>query len=313
MNSSVRHMLRLVPVLLGATVLTFVLINMLPGDPAAAILGDQATPQQMAALRAKLGLDRPVIVRYVDWLTSALQGDLSRSLMTREPVAEAVAHRLPVSLQLMLMAQGIALVVGLPLGILAAWRRDGALDRLVNACAYGLLSTPVFILAVVLIYFVSVRLGWLPATGYTSIGTDLLGNLRSMVLPSIVLAAAPTAIYARLVRSDMIATLQEDYILLAKAQGHSIGYILFGQALRPSLLPLITVFGVNTGVLIGGAVIIEYLFALPGMGSLMVEAILSRDYPLLQGVVLCVAVAFCIVNLLVDLAYLVLDPRIRHG
>lgn len=313
MNSTLRHMLRLVPVLLGATVLTFLLVNLLPGDPAAAMLGDQATPEQVAALRAKLGLDQPVLQRYGSWLVSALQGDLSRSLMTQEPVAEAVARRLPVSLQLMLMAQAIALLVGLPLGILAAWRRDGALDRIVSAGAYGLLSTPVFILAVVLIYIVSVRLGWLPATGYTPIGSDLVANLRSMVLPSIVLAAAPTAIYARLVRSDMIATLQEDYILLAKAQGHSVGYILFGQALRPSLLPLITVFGVNTGVLIGGAVIIEYLFALPGMGSLMVEAILARDYPLLQGVVLCVAVAFCIVNLLVDLAYLVFDPRIRHG
>jgi len=312
MNSSFRHMLRLVPVLLGATVLTFVLVNLLPGDPVVAMLGDQATPAQVAALRAQMGLDEPVLLRYFNWLTSALHGDLSRSLMTREPVTEAVLHRLPVSLQLTLMAQGIALFLGLPLGILAAWRRDSALDRMVSAGAYGLLSTPVFILAVVLIYLVSVRLGWLPATGYTPIGVDLFANLRSMVLPSIVLAAAPTAIYARLVRSDMIATLQEDFILLAKAQGHSVGYILFRQALRPSVLPLITVFGVNTGVLIGGAVIIEYLFALPGMGSLMVEAILSRDYPMLQGVVLCVAVAFCIVNLLVDLAYLLLDPRIRH-
>jgi peptide/nickel transport system permease protein len=305
-------MLRLVPVLLGATVLTFVLINLLPGDPVVAMLGDQATPAQVAALRAQMGLDQPVLLRYFNWLTSALHGDLSRSLMTREPVTEAVLHRLPVSLQLTLMAQAIALFFGLPLGILAAWRRDSALDRMVSAGAYGLLSTPVFILAVVLIYVVSVRLGWLPATGYTPVDANLFANLRSMVLPSIVLAAAPTAIYARLVRSDMIATLQEDFILLAKAQGHSVGYILFRQALRPSVLPLITVFGVNTGVLIGGAVIIEYLFALPGMGSLMVDAILSRDYTMLQGVVLCVAVAFCVVNLLVDLAYLLLDPRIRH-
>ncbi len=285
MNSSLRHMLRLVPVLLGATVLTFVLINLLPGDPVAAMLGDQAVPAQVVALRAQLGLDRPLWVRYVDWLVSAVQGDLSRSLMTREPVAAAVLQRLPVSLQLMLMAQAIALLIGVPLGMLAAWRRDTAFDRIISAGAYGLLSTPVFILAIVLIYCLSVRLGWLPATGYTAISADLVANLRSMVLPSIVLAAAPTAVYARLVRSDMIATLQEDFILLAKAQGHSVGCILFRQALRPSLLPLITVFGVNTGVLIGGAVIIESPFALPGMGSLMVDAILSRDYPVLQGVV----------------------------
>jgi peptide/nickel transport system permease protein len=305
-------MLRLAPVLLGATALTFALVSLLPGDPAVSLLGDQATPQQVAAVRAQLGLDRPLPVRYLDWLGSALHGDLSRSLQTQQPVADAVLHRLPVSLQLMLMAQLIALLVGVPLGVLAAWRRDGALDRIVSAGAYGLLSTPVFILAIVLIYFVSVRLGWLPATGYTPIGVDPVQNLRGMVLPSIVLAAAPTAVYARLVRGDMIATLQEDFVLLAKSQGHSVGYILFRQALRPSLLPLITVFGVNTGVLIGGAVIIEQLFALPGMGSLMVEAILARDYPVLQGVVLCIAVGFCIVNLLVDLAYLVLDPRIRH-
>jgi peptide/nickel transport system permease protein len=312
MNSSLRHMLRLGPVLLGATALTFALVNLLPGDPVAAMLGDQATPSQVAALRAQLGLDRPLPVRYVDWLSSALQGDLSRSLQTGQPVADAVMQRLPVSLQLMLMGQAIALLIGTPLGVLAAWRRDGAIDRAVSAGAYGLLSTPVFILAIVLIYVVAVRLGWLPATGYTPIGVDWAANLRSMVLPSVVLAAAPAAIYARLVRSDMIATLQEDFILLAKAQGHSVGYILFRQALRPSLLPLITVFGINTGVLIGGAVIIEQLFALPGMGSLMVEAILARDYAVLQGVVLCIAVAFCVVNLLVDLTYLVLDPRIRH-
>jgi peptide/nickel transport system permease protein len=305
-------MVRLGPVLIGATALTFALVNLLPGDPVAAMLGDQATPAQVAALRAQLGLDRPLPVRYVDWLLSAVRGDLSRSLQTGQPVADAVMQRLPVSLQLMLMAQAIALLVGTPLGVLAAWRRDGAIDRLVSAGAYGLLSTPVFILAIVLIYFVAVRLGWLPATGYTPIGSGWVANVRSMVLPSIVLAAAPAAIYARLVRGDMIATLQEDFILLAKSQGHSVGYILFRQALRPSLLPLITVFGINTGVLIGGAVIIEQLFALPGMGSLMVEAILARDYAVLQGVVLCIAVAFCIVNLLVDLTYLVLDPRIRH-
>lgn len=313
MHPCVRHLLRLPPVLLGATALTFALIGLLPGDPAVAILGDQATAAQIAALRERLGLERPVLLRYFDWLGSALGGDLSRSLMTREPVAEAVLHRLPVSLELMLAAQALALLVGLPLGVLAAWRRDGAPDRLVSAAAYGLLSTPVFILAIVLIYLVSVRLGWLPATGYTPIGSGLGANLRSMVLPALVLACAPTAIYARLLRSDMIATLQEDFILLAKAQGHGVGHILFRQALRPSLLPLIAVFGVNTGVLVGGAVIVEHLFALPGMGSLMVEAILSRDYPLLQGVVLCIAVAFGIVNLLVDLAYLLLDPRIRHA
>jgi len=312
MNSSIRHMLRLVPVLFGSTVLTFVLINLLPGDPVVSILGDQASPAQIEDLRSQMGMDRSVLLRYFDWLMSALHGDLSRSLMTREPVTEVVVQRLPVSLQLMLMAQAIALIVGLPLGVVAAWRRDSALDRVINIGAYGLLSAPAFILAIILIYVVSVRFGLLPATGYTSIGTDPLANMRSMALPSLVLAATPMAIYARLVRSDMIATLQEDFILLAKAQGHSAGYILFRQALRPSLLPMITVFGVNTGVLLGGAVIIEYLFALPGLGSLMVDATLNRDYPLLQGVVLCIAVAFCLVNLLVDLAYLLLDPRIRH-
>ncbi|MCW5236596.1 ABC transporter permease [Verminephrobacter eiseniae] len=313
MNAWVRHLLRLPPVLLGTTALTFVLIDLLPGDPVPAMLGEQAAPAQIAALREQLGLERPVLLRYFDWLGSALTGDLARSLMTRESVAEAVLQRLPVALKLMLLAQATALLVGLPLGVLAAWRRDGVLDRLISAGAYGLLSTPVFILAMVLIYVVAVRLGWLPATGYTAIGTDLGANLRSMVLPALVLAAAPTAIYTRLVRSDMIATLQEDFILLAKAQGHSVAHILLRQALRPSLLPMITVFGINTGVLMGGAVIIEHLFALPGMGSLMVEAILSRDYPLLQGVVLCIAVAFCLVNLLVDMAYLLLDPRMRHG
>lgn len=313
MNASARHLLRLVPVLLGATVLTFVLVNLLPGDPAAAMLGEQAAPAQIAALRAQLGLDRPVLVRYFDWLGGALRGDLGRSLMTREPVRQAVLQRLPVSLELMLLAQALALLCGLPLAIVAAWRQGSALDRAISAGSYGLLATPVFILAIVLIYLVSVRWGLLPATGYTPMASDPVGNLRSMLLPALVLAAAPTAIYARLVRSDMIATLQEDFILLARAQGHSVCHILLRQALRPSLLPMIALLGVNTGVLIGGAVIVEHLFALPGMGSLMVDAIFNRDYPMLQALVLCVAVAFCIVNLLVDLAYLLLDPRIGHG
>jgi peptide/nickel transport system permease protein len=308
-----RRLLYLLPVLFAVTLLTFLIASLLPGDLAYTILGDQATPEKVEALRAQMGLDRPIWERYLIWLGSAVQGDLGRSFRTGETVLAAVVDRLPVSLQLMFMAMGLAILIAIPLAILCAVRSGSALDRFFTGLAFGKLSVPPFMVAILLIYLFAVELGWLPATGWVPFAEDPVANLRSMVLPALTLAIAEWPVLMRVLRSDMIATLQEDYIAMAKAKGLRPARILLVHALKPSSLTLVTVAGINIGRLIGGALIIETIFALPGIGRLLVGAIYARDFIILQGVVLFVAVGFVVVNFVVDLLYAVLDPRIRHG
>jgi peptide/nickel transport system permease protein len=308
-----RRLVYLLPVLLAVTLLTFLIASLLPGDLAYTILGDQATPEKVEALRAQMGLDRPIWERYLIWLWSAVQGDLGRSFRTGETVLAAVVDRLPVSLQLMVMAMGLALLIAIPLAILCAVRSGGPLDRFVTGLAFGKLSVPPFMVAILLIYLFAVELGWLPATGWVPFAEDPVANLRSFVLPALTLAIAEWPVLMRVLRSDMIATLQEDYIAMAKAKGLRPARILLVHALKPSSLTLVTVAGINIGRLIGGALIVETIFALPGIGRLLIGAIYARDFIILQGVVLFVAVGFVVVNFVVDLLYAVLDPRIRHG
>lgn len=308
-----RRVLYLVPVLLAVTLLTFMVASLLPGDLALAMLGDQATPENVAALRSKLGLDLPAWQRYLHWLSGVVVGDFGQSHRTGEMVLHAIANRLPVSIELMLLAQLGALVVGVPLGILCAARADSTLDRVLSGAAFGLLSMPSFMLAILLIFAFSVHLGVLPATGYTPFLQDPVANLVSMVLPAASLGLVEWPALMRILRSDMITTLQEDFIAMAKAKGLKRRRILFVHALKPSSFTLVTVTGLNVGRLIGGALVIETIFALPGLGRLLVEAIYSRDFIVLQGGVLFVAVAYVLVNFIVDLLYTVLDPRIRHG
>jgi peptide/nickel transport system permease protein len=303
----------LLPVLLAVTLLTFLIASLLPGDLAHAMLGDQATPEAVAALRRDMGLDQPLWWRYLSWLGGILQGDLGRSLRTGEPVLGAILARLPVSLELMLLAEITALLISIPLAIQCAVRSGGSFDRIVTGIAFAKLSIPNFMAAILLIYVFAVELRLLPATGYLPFGEDALGNLRSMVLPALTLALAEWPVLMRVLRSDMIATLQEDYIAMAKAKGLKQRRILFIHALKPSSLTLITVAGINIGRLIGGAVIVESVFALPGIGRLLLGAIYTRDFMILQGVVLFVAAGFVIVNFLVDMLYAVLDPRVRHA
>jgi len=286
---------------------------LLPGDLAYAILGDQATPETVAALRHDLGLDQPVVWRYLHWLTGVLQGDLGRSYRTGESVLGAILARLPVSLELMLVAEIAAFAIAIPLAIKCAARAGSTLDRLVSGIAFAKLSVPSFMVAIVLIYFFAVQLRLLPATGYVPFAEDPFGNLRGLVLPALTLALGEWPVLMRVLRSDMIATLQEDYIALAKAKGLRPRRILLVHALRPSSLTLVTVAGINIGRLIGGTVIVESIFALPGLGRLLIGAIYTRDFMILQGVVLFVAAGFVIVNCLVDMLYALLDPRIRHG
>ncbi|APG13961.1 MULTISPECIES: ABC transporter permease [Bradyrhizobium] len=313
LNFVVRRLLAILPVLLAVSLLTFLIAALLPGDLAYVILGDQATPENVAALRRDMGLDQPLWWRYLSWLGHVLQGDLGRSFRTGQTVLQAVAERIPVSLELMLMAEFIGLLIGVPLAIACAARAGGAFDRFMTGSAFAMLSMPSFLMAILLIYLFAVELRWLPATGYVPFTEEPLSNLRFFVLPALTLALAEWPGIMRVLRSDMIATLQEDYIALAKAKGLKPARILFVHALKPSSLTLVTVTGINIGRLLGGTLIVESIFALPGIGRLLVGAIYTRDLVILQGVVLLVACGFVLVNFIVDMLYAVLDPRIRHG
>lgn len=313
LNFVVRRILAILPVLLAVSLLTFLIASLLPGDLAFVILGDQATPENVAALRHEMGLDQPLWWRYLSWLGHVLQGDLGRSFRTGQTVLQAVSERIPVSLELMLMAEFIGLLIGVPLAIACAARAGGAFDRFMTGSAFAMLSMPSFLMAILLIYLFAVELHWLPATGYVPFTEAPLANLRFFVLPALTLALAEWPGIMRVLRSDMIATLQEDYIALAKAKGLKPSRILFVHALKPSSLTLVTVTGINIGRLLGGTLIVESIFALPGIGRLLVGAIYTRDLVILQGVVLLVACGFVIVNFVVDMLYAVLDPRIRHG
>ena len=308
-----RRLFYLLPVLLAVSLLTFLIASLLPGDLAYVILGDQATPEKVAALRHDMGLDQPIWWRYFSWLGHVLEGDFGRSFRTGQTVLQAVAERLPVSFELMLLAEIIGLAVGVPVAIACAVRNGSAFDRFMTSSAFGMLSVPTFLSAILLIYLFAVELRWLPATGYVPFAEDPAANLRFLVLPALTLALAEWPGIMRVLRSDMIATLQEDYIALAKAKGLKASRILFVHALKPSSLTLITVTGINIGRLIGGALIVETIFALPGIGRRLVSAIYTRDLIILQGVVLFVAGGFVLMNFIVDMLYAVLDPRIRHG
>lgn len=308
-----RQVLRLAVVLLCVTLLTYLIVNILPGDVAIVILGSLATPQDIAGLRADLGLDRPMLVRYFDWLGSALSGDLGRSYRNGEPVAQAIADRLPVSLQLMVMAQIIALGIAVPVALLSVRRPGGLFDRMSASAAFGFLAMPNFMLGIVLIYLFSVTFDLLPATGFTPMSEGLWDNLVSMTLPAATLGLIEWTVLMRVLRSDLLTTLKEDFILLARAKGLPPWRVLLLHALRPSSFTLITVLGLNIGGLIGGAVIVEQIFALPGVGRLLLGGIFNRDLILVQGTVSFIAAGFVLVNFLVDMLYAVLDPRVRYA
>ena len=309
-----RRLLHLLVVLFFVTLFVALLTSMLPGDPVDAIAGF-ASEEQKEELRTELGLDDPLPVRYARWIGDFVTGDLGNyySISGGRPVMDRVTDSLPVSLQLMLYAQLLALVVAIPAGVISAYRAGSLGDRVGNAAAFGALAIPNFALALVLAYFVGVELGWLPVNGYVKPSDDFGEHIRRMVMPAISLAIGQIAVYMRLLRSDMIATLQEDFITMAKAKGVSPRRVLWRHALRPSSLTLLTVAGLNVGTLIGGTVIVEVIFSMPGIGTLLFEAIQARQYIALQSLVAIIAVGYVIVNFLVDVLYAVLDPRIRHA
>jgi peptide/nickel transport system permease protein len=304
---------QLVVVLFVVSGVSFLLLNHLPGNPIITLLGPAATPQAVHLLTVQLGLDKPAWLRYFIWVGNALQGNLGSSYVNHQPVLLSIQQRLPVTLELLLMSQIIALVVAIPLGIIAAMRPSQLVDRLSSGAAFGLLSVPGFILAELLVYLFAVRYNLFPATGYVHLTDDPLGNVRSLTLPALTLGLGSMAVYMRVLRTDMIATLQQDYITMARSKGLPTWWILLRHALRPSTFTLVTVGGLNVGTLIGGAFIIEYIFQVPGIGLLTINSIYARDYLVVTATTVLVAAGFVIVNLLVDLLYTFLDPRVRSA
>ncbi|SDG37959.1 ABC transporter permease [Pseudonocardia oroxyli] len=305
------RLLHIVPVLLLVTFGSMLLVDLTPGDPAATILGESATPDQVAALRQQLGLDRPLFVRYGEWIAHIAQGDFGRSIRSQQPVLDAILERLPVTIELAILAQIMAFLVVIPLALYTAYRAGGRADRLANVVTSGLVSMPPFLTALLLVFVFALSLRAFPATGWVRIADDPLGNLRSAFLPALALALTELAVLTRVLRSDLIATLQEDFILSAKAKGLPTWYVLLRHALRPSSFSLVTLAGLSLGRLIGGAVIVETLFALPGIGQLLVNSILAKDAVVVQGVVVFVAIVYVALNVLTDVFYTILDPRTR--
>jgi peptide/nickel transport system permease protein len=308
-----RRALRLIPVLFVVTFFSYLLLDLLPGDPAEQKLGQNATEESLADLRGELGLDDPLPVRYVTWVGHAVTGDLGESYITGQPVAATLGQRAGITIELLVVSQVLALGVSIPMAIVAARRPGGLFDRLSTSTAFAFMAVPDFILAVVFVLIFAVRLGWFPSTGLPSFTDDPGEHLRSLVLPATSLALGSLATYLRVLRAEMVTTLQEDFILNARARGLPDWWILLRHALRPSSISLTTVAGLITGALIGGTLIIEVVFVLPGMGSLAVQSIQTRDYPMVQGFVVVVGVAYVLLNFAVDGLYAVLDPRIRDA
>ena len=313
----IQRVAKLLGVVLIVSFLTFCLTKLLPGNPVNVILGPQASdPRAVAAVEETLGLDKPFFEQYVSYISGVVTDfDLGRAYSSNFEVKTLLGSRLPATIELMLLAQLISILISVPLAMISAYRSNTRVDRAITAGAFGLISLPSFAMAVFLVYIFAIELGWFPAVGYERLtGPEGIGaHIESIVLPVSILVAGLTAVYTRLLRSDMIATLQEDFILMARSKGLPTWHILVRHALRPSSFSLLTVFGINFGTLIGGSVILEYFFSIPGLGALAVESIAKRDYLAVQGVVLVIAVAFVVVNFLVDILYSVLDPRVRRA
>ncbi len=309
----IRRILVMLPVLFLVSVIIFMLIHLTPGDPALMMLGEEANPQALAALRQELGLDQPLPVQYAVWLGRVLRGDLGRSIRTNQPVTEAIGQRLPPTVELTLASLIVSLGIALPAGIVSATRRGSRADIVSTVGSLLGVSMPNFFLAVLLIFIFAYKLRWFPPIGWTPPWENLAENLRGLVLPAICLGAAAAAVVARLTRSSLLEVLGQDYVRTARAKGLRESKVIQGHALKNALIPVVTIVGLQVGTLLGGAIIIESLFSLPGIGKLVVDSIFQRDFPLVQGVVLFLALVFLGTSLLVDLLYAYLDPRIHYG
>jgi peptide/nickel transport system permease protein len=307
-----RRVLATIPVMAIVALFVFSLLYIAPGDPAAIIAGDQATPADIERIRANLGLERPFVVRFGEWVWNILRGDLGTSIFTSLPVTQLIAQRVEPTLSLMLVTLVLAITVAVPLGVLAAWKAGSWIDRVVMALAVLGFSVPVFVVGYVLAYVFALEFDWLPVQGYTPLSAGVGPWLKNLILPAISLGLIYIALIARITRATMLEVLNQDYVTTARAKGLAERPILFIHALKNAAVPIVTVIGLGVALLIGGAVVTESVFVIPGLGRLTVDAILRRDYPVIQGIVLLFSFTYVLVNLGVDLVYTLVDPRIRY-
>ncbi len=307
-----RRVLATIPVMAIVALFVFSLLYIAPGDPAAIIAGDQASPADVERIREGLGLDRPFPIRFGEWVWHVIHGDLGTSIFTNLPVTTMIGQRLEPTISLMILTLILSVGVAVPMGVLAAWKQGSWIDRLIMIVAVFGFSVPVFVVGYLLAYVVALQLEWLPVQGYTPIARGLWPWLANLILPSIALGGVYIALIARITRATMLEVLSQDYIRTAKAKGVGSSTVLFLHALKNAAVPIVTVIGIGVALLIGGAVVTESVFAIPGLGRLVVDAILRRDYPVIQGVVLLFSFVYVLVNLGVDLLYTVFDPRIRY-
>jgi len=307
-----RRILSTLPVMGIVAMFVFSLLYITPGDPAAVIAGDQASPADVERIRQGLGLDRPFLVQFGAWLWGILHGDLGTSIFTNLPVASLIAQRIEPTLSLMALTLVLTILIAVPLGVVAAWKAGSWVDRSIMAFAVFAFSLPVFVVGYVLAYVFALQFEWLPVQGYTPLAQGVWPWLRNLILPAIALGSVYIALIARITRASMLEVLQQDYIRTARAKGLDQRSILFVHALKNAAVPIVTVIGIGIALLIGGAVVTESVFAIPGLGRLTIDAILRRDYPVIQGIVLLFSFIYVLVNLLVDVTYTLVDPRIRY-
>lgn len=307
-----RRILATIPVMAIVALLVFSLLYIAPGDPAAVIAGDQATPEDVERIRKNLGLDRPFVVRFAEWSGQVLQGDLGTSIFTNLPVTAMIKQRIEPTLSLTLVTLLMSISIAVPIGVMAAWKVGSWFDRLVMGFAVLGFSVPVFVVGYLLAYIFALVLDWLPVQGYTPIAEGFWPWLQNLILPAIALGGIYIALIARITRSTMLDVLNQDYIRTARAKGLGQRPMLFVHALKNAAVPIITVIGIGIALLIGGAVVTESVFAIPGLGRLTVDAILRRDYPVIQGLVLMFSFVYVLVNLLIDISYTFIDPRIKY-
>jgi peptide/nickel transport system permease protein len=308
-----RRLVMLVPVLIVVGVVVFGLVHLTPGDPAAVILGDRATPEDIARLRTQLGLNDPLPVQFVRWFSDVLRLDFGESIFLGEPVTQALLNRVQPTVLLTLYALSIQVLIGIPAGVLAAVRYNSPLDRVLTVMAISGSAIPTFFLGILLILIFAVRLRWLPSGGYVPFGEDPAAHFKGMILPAFALGFSAAGLLARLVRSSMLDVLREDYVRTAFAKGLPEQLVIVRHALRNALIPALTIIGVSIGALLGGAVVTETVFTIPGMGRLVVQSIARRDYPVIQGAIIAIAMTYVLVNLVVDVLYVYIDPRVRLG
>jgi peptide/nickel transport system permease protein len=308
-----RRLILLIPVILVVGIVVFALVHLTPGDPAAVILGDSATPEALANLRAQLGLDDPLPVQFLHWFGNVLTGDFGESIFMGKPVTTAMFERVQPTVLLTIYALIVQITIGVPAGVISAVKHNSFVDRIVTVISISGAAIPTFFLGILLILLFSVRLRWLPSGGYTPITEDPVAHFKAMLMPAFALGFSSSGLLARLVRSSMLDVLREDYVRTAFAKGLSQRAVVVGHALRNALIPALTVIGTSVGALLGGAVVTEVVFTIPGMGRLVVQSISRRDYPVIQGTVMVIAMTYVIVNLIVDVLYVYIDPRVRLG